>query len=346
MMAAALTSDARLLVTGGSGFMGTNVVEFYRSHGVPLLNVDHSQPRNNAHRSLWTPCDVLDRPNLETIVRSFAPSHVLHLAARTDLRSRKLDDYEGNIAGTANVIHAVNSIPSVSRIVFASSRMVCRIGYVPQGQDDYCPSTAYGASKVECERLIRRSSINAPWTIVRPTSIWGPWFDVPYKDFFSSVARGRYVHPRGHAVQKSFGFVGNSVYQLDRLLVAPAEAVDRQTMYLADYVPLDVRRWAGQIQAAFSAPEVREAPYAALRVAATVGDVFEKLGWRNAPLTRFRLDNLVTNMIYDLAPLQTVAPNLPFSLEAGVAETVAWLQRESSVAPRTGTTNPEAQVEQ
>ncbi len=43
----------------------------------------------------------------------------------------------------------------VERAVIASSRLVCRIGYQPGFDEDYCPTTAYGASKVETECLVR-----------------------------------------------------------------------------------------------------------------------------------------------------------------------------------------------
>ena len=42
------------------------------------------------------------------------------------------------------------------------------------------------------------------------------------------------------------------------------------------------------------------------------------------PLTRFRLDNLITNMYFDTDPLRSYSESLPFSLEDGVEETLKW----------------------
>ena len=96
-------------------------------------------------------------------------------------------------------------------MVFASSALVCRAGYRPTGETDYCPTTPYGESKVEMEILVRESTlIPCPWAMVRPTSIWGPRFGVPYKNFFSTVASGYYFHPGRHDVRRSFGYVGNA----------------------------------------------------------------------------------------------------------------------------------------
>jgi len=69
--------------------------------------------------------------------------------------------------------------------------------------------------------------VDLPWVLVRPTSIWGPWFDVPYRNFFLSVARRRYVHPAGKRIHKSFGFVGNITWHLHRLMIAPRPQVAR-----------------------------------------------------------------------------------------------------------------------
>ena len=112
-----------------------------------------------------------------------------------------------------NIIEAINKINTVKFIIFASSMLVCRLGYQPNNSNDYCPDTVYGESKVIGERIVRESSLTVPWTIVRPTSIWGPWFDIPYRSFFDTVHKGLYFHPSGLRVKRSYGFVLNVIYQ-------------------------------------------------------------------------------------------------------------------------------------
>jgi len=180
----------------------------------------------------------------------------------------------------------------VDRVVIASSRLLCRIGYQPKSDDDYCATTAYGASKIETERLVR-GTVDLPWVLVRPTSIWGPWFDVPYRDFFVSVARRRYVHPAGKRIHKSFGFVGNTAWHLHRLMTAPSAQVLGRTFYLADDPPIEVRDFADRISAALGTRRARNAPLPVLKALARAGDLLERTG-RRAPLTSFRLANLLT----------------------------------------------------
>lgn len=324
----------RILVTGGSGFIGTNLVEFFSSRGDEVLNLDSAAPRNSAHHALWQSGDLLDGVGLRSLVRNFAPEVLFHMGARTDLDGRSVDDYAANTIGVENLIAAVANLTSLRRLVFASSRLVCRIGYTPKDEFDYCPTTPYGESKVIGEKLVRDafSHLPCPALIVRPTSIWGPWFDVPYKTFFLSIARGRYVHPGAGKIFKSFGFVGNTVYELERLMEAPANAVAGKTFYLADYPPIEVAMMANSIQCALGVAPIKTIGVGVLRPAAWVGDGLKVLGWRNPPLTSFRLNNLLTPMVYDLEPLRTIVGALPYSMEEGVRETVDWLRAQGELA--------------
>ncbi len=321
----------RILVTGGSGFIGTNLIERYRRDADAVLSVDPHPPQNPDHRPFWRHIDPLDAGSMRALFTSFEPSHVLHFGARTDLGGKRLLDYDHNVRGVIAVIEAVRATPSVSRVIFASSRMVCGIDHRPTGPADYSPPNPYGESKMVGELLVREAGLECDWTIIRPTSIWGPWFDVPYKTFFLSVARGRYVNVRGQTVDKSFGFVGNSIYEIDRLLAAAPERVAGRTFYLADYPPINVGDMAEEIRRRLGAPRLRSVPRPLLEPAAKAGDVLRRFGWSNPPLTSFRLQNLVTEMVFDLTPLREIAGELPYTMTEGIDLTVEWLQARGEV---------------
>lgn len=323
---AAGLDGAHVLVTGGSGFIGTNLISVYRRAGVRVTNADVAAPRDPSHRTVWLPTDITRLAELRHALSAARPTHVFHLAARTDLDGKDVDDYPANVAGVANLLSVIGDIQSVTRVVVASSRMVCRIAYVPRSDEDYCPTTAYGSSKVETERLVRAAGA-LPWVIVRPTSIWGPWFDAPYRDFFLSIARGYYVHPARRRIPKSFGFVGNTVWQLHRLMTAPDANVLRRTFYAADDPPIDVGDFAERISGAMGRRPSLRVPIPILRVAARAGDAVERSGIR-APLTSFRLDNLLTPMVHDIGPLMRLTGPLPHDEADGVAATVAWMREE------------------
>jgi nucleoside-diphosphate-sugar epimerase len=319
---------SRIVVTGGSGFIGTNLVDSLVRAGHEVINLDVKAPPKPELAPHWRAVDILDADRLKQAMCRARPDAIVHLAARTDLNGATVADYRANTEGVQNVIDAA-AAASAGRVLFASSRLVCRIGYQPKSPLDFQPTTPYGESKVVGEQLVRAIRGQPfEWTIVRPTSIWGPWFHVPYRNFFDAIRQGRYVHPKGVRVRKSFGYVGNSVYQLEQLLAAPAEAVQGGMFYLADYEPIEVLSWGRKVRQAFGAAPIREVPMAALRALAEVGDVMSKLGWRSVPLTSFRLDNLVTEMLHDTSNLRVVCGDLPFDVDSGVDCTVGWMKAE------------------
>lgn len=311
-------------MTGGSGFIGSNFVPEI-SKIADVRNLDMEPPRDRAGLPHWQEGSVLDLEFLRRQFAEFRPTHVLHLAARTDLTGGSIGDYPANTTGVENVIRAIKETPSVVHTVYTSSRLVFAIDHVPTHDYDYQPSTAYGESKVAGEEIVRRTASDASsWTIVRPTSIWGPWFDVPYRDFFDMVARGRYVSIRGKDPLKSFGYVGNAVYELVQILRTDPTRIDGQVLWLSDYEPIRLSDWANMVASALGRPAPRIAPWSLVRAAAAAGDVLSLLGANRVPLTSFRLKNLVADMVYDARPTEEVVGDVPYSLREGVETTVEW----------------------
>lgn len=316
----------RVLVTGGSGFIGTNLVEHFHARGDDVINIDIARPRNPNHDAHWRHVDIMDMRALKTATESFSPHVVFHMAARTDLAGNDIEDYSANVEGVRNVIEALSALPELQRTIFASSMLVCKLGYRPHDDHDYNPSTVYGASKVAGERLVRLLGGRLPWTLVRPTSLWGPWFDIPYRKFFDAVRSGWYMHPKGVVVRRSYGFVLNSMIQLETLAFADIPLVHGKTFYLADYQPVELRAWAESIREAFDARRINESPIWLLRAAATAGDALSIMGMKNPPLTSFRLANLTTEAVMDTAPLEIVCRSVPYGIREGVSITADWMK--------------------
>ena len=318
----------RILVTGGSGFIGTNIIEFYKND-YEVLNIDIVAPRNINQISYWKEIDILDKSSLKKIFISFKPDFVIHMAARTDLEGRNLKDYNANIKGVENIICATNNTSSIKKIIFASSRLVCEIGYEPKDEFDYKPSTIYGESKIIGEKIVRASKIeNATWIIVRPTSLWGPWFGAPYKNFFDIIQRKLYFHPKGDKIHKKFGFVLNCVYILNALL--KDDTLNKKTVYLSDFKELEVKIWADMISNCFHNTKVKQIPYFVLKTFSVLGDMSKYLGVKNPPLTTFRLNNLITQMSYNTLDVQNIVKELPFTLEQGTNITYEWLIKKNA----------------
>ncbi len=322
----------RILITGGSGFIGANVVESLLRRGCEVLSTDIKSPMNPDHSGVFRKVDILDADSLSAAIREFQPEKIVHLAARTDLDGADLEAYRANTDGVQNLIAALAVAESVRRCVFVSTKLVCRNDYAPTSFDDYCPDTMYGRSKVVGEKLVKESSLNCRWCLARPTGIWGPWFGVPYRGFFQMVARGRYLHPGGTDAPKSFGYVGNVVYQIEKLLAAEGPQIDRQTFYLADYSPIILRQWADMISMQTRSRPVRKLPGGLMRLAGKCGDVLKACGMKNPPVTSFRLRNMRADTSrIPLDNIQALTGPLPFSVEQGVEETITWLRSQNLI---------------
>src|SRR5216683_1599867 len=96
-------SERRLLITGGSGFIGANLIsEIDRRGGYEVLNLDLA-PLKFASKSVRDRhCDLVDRQAMEQSFAEFQPTHVVNLAGRTDMFGARLDDYAANHIGTRN----------------------------------------------------------------------------------------------------------------------------------------------------------------------------------------------------------------------------------------------------
>lgn len=300
---------------------------FYLSKGVEICNFSITGPKNPEHERYWRQVNLLDRERLRKEILAFSPTHIAHLAARTGFDETKdISHYALNFKGVANLIDVTKDLPNLKRVIFTSSMLVCKIGYYPKDENDYCPTTLYGKSKVVGEKVVRDAKdIPFSWVIVRPIGIWGPWFGTPYKEFFLTIANGLYVHPREFCVNQSLGFVGNTVYQVHKLMEAPVEKVHGKTFYLADYPPTNLQTWADVIQKTTKARKIRTVPVWVLKTAALLGDLAKSVGWKHPPLTSFRLNNMLTSFEFSLDPILT--DELPYTLEEAVQITVDWLYK-------------------
>lgn len=314
----------RIIITGASGFIGTNLLQFYLGKGFDLVNIDNTPPKIKELSNSWKGIDILDYNSLKSAILSFKPNFVIHLAARTDLNGKNIDDYDTNTIGTQNLINILNQTPSVKKVIFASSMLVCKPGYIPNNQLDYAPSTMYGESKVLMEKSIQASSHNYAWAIVRPTSIWGPWFSEPYRNFFDLVIKKKYFHIGKKSCTKTYGYVENLIYQLDAIINSPAAKIQGNYYYLGDYEPTNIKIWANEIAEELGT-SIITIPFTLIKLAAIGGDILKSLNVQ-FPMTSFRLKNMTTNNVVDLSNIKEIAPFLPCSRIDGIKKTLNWLK--------------------
>jgi len=313
----------KVLVTGGSGFIGTNLIESLLSNNCKILNIDNSAPKKKEHESFWEKIDMINYEDFVEAILRFKPDYIVHLAARTDLDGHSLKDYAVNIIGIENLMKNIHKFSNLRKIIITSSMLVCRAGYYPKNQFDYTPTTFYGESKVETERIVWANKPDCDWAIIRPTSIWGPWFGVPYRNFFDMVLSRRYFHVGNKGCTKTYGYIGNAVYQIEQILFNDTFDEGKKIFYIGDEPPANIEEWADEI-AVESGYNIKRIPYGFMKLAACFGDSLKLLGIK-FPMTSFRLKNMTTNNIIDLSETYKIAPYPPYSRQEGIKETLEWL---------------------
>ena len=155
----------RSVVTGGAGFIGSNLVDALLERGdeVTVLDDLSTGRRENLEGALrgnaeLVEVDVSDPAAVKAAIEDSRPERVFHLAAQMDVRRSVADpvfDLRVNVAGTVNLLEAARSV-EVGRFLFASTGgAIYGEGAgrdLPLGEDAECrPDAPYGQSKLAAE---------------------------------------------------------------------------------------------------------------------------------------------------------------------------------------------------
>jgi nucleoside-diphosphate-sugar epimerase len=185
------------VVTGGSGFIGQNLVHRLLTEGHEVRCLVRPTG-GNAPKGAKRYVVRFDEPR--TLLNSDAldGAHVVfHLAGAT--KAVRAEDFvAANVVPTRHLLGAITARRLYPKFVFISSQAAA--GPAPArdreiDEDDVPrPVEAYGRSKLEAERVVKTFSDRLPATIVRPCSVFGP-HDRDFLTLFRLARRGILLYP-------------------------------------------------------------------------------------------------------------------------------------------------------
>lgn len=190
----------KILVTGGAGFIGTNLVRHLLAEGIQVVNLDKltyagSNPPlgelARPDRYCLEVADIADRAAVSAILERHAPDAVMHLAAETHV-DRSIDGPDEfirtNLVGTFELLEAVRGywerLPAGRRASFrfhhvSTDEVFGSLG--PEGffteTTAYAPNSPYSASKAGADHLVRawHHTYGLPVVTTNCSNNYGPW---------------------------------------------------------------------------------------------------------------------------------------------------------------------------
>lgn len=178
----------KILVTGGAGFIGSNIVDelIERKHKVVIVdNLATGNIKNINRKAKFYKVSVCDKKKIDDIFKKEKIDIVIHHAAQLDVRKSVEDpcfDADVNIKGALNILEACKNT-KVKKIIFASSggTIYGECGTKAPDENSFAnPLSPYGVAKLSVEHYIKAYSAlyGLKYTILRYANVYGPRQDV------------------------------------------------------------------------------------------------------------------------------------------------------------------------
>lgn len=187
----------KVLITGGSGFLGSHLADRLLAEGNEVLSIDNyetGRPENLADHSKLTKVEgtIADRDLVRSTFKDFGPEVVAHAAASYKDPDAWWQDIEVNAIGTANVVSASKE-HDVGRFIYFQTGLSygIRPAKVPVPLDHPQPGeSSYAITKTAGEHYVDMSGLD--YVTFRLANIYGPRLQAgPMATFYKRLSEGK-----------------------------------------------------------------------------------------------------------------------------------------------------------
>ena len=199
----------KITLIGGSGFVGTNLSNYFYTHEIPFEIIDLKTSNQFPEY-----CKIGDVRAIETLRDSITGDIIIDLAAvhRDDVADKD-EYYNTNVVGAKNIATVCNE-KNISKIIFLSS--VAVYGFAPIGTNEngkINPFNEYGKTKFQAEEEYRKLYFGKSNSliIIRPTVIFGDGNRGNVYNLLNQIAFGRFIMIGSGKNKKSMAYIHNLV---------------------------------------------------------------------------------------------------------------------------------------
>lgn len=316
---------AKILVTGGSGFIGRAVCRLLIRSGADVLNYDRRPWPGPDIGPLTIIGDIENRSEVTGAYKRHDPTIVIHLAAFASVTAKSRKDFSSIWNGTRVIADAFSAANHPARMLNVSTQLVIGPGPQPKDLRSYAPYTPYGDAKAEAEIYLDNQSY--PFEVIhfRPANIWGPHHPSYAASIMRYLERGWYLHPiLPKPVLRTYGFVENCAAQI--ISAAFSNNLQGRTILYGGDEVLDSFDFLNAMSLKLRNAPVRTFPILPLRFVASTGSFIHKLSLP-FPLDRERLRRMSTSYAVPLSPMKSVMIFPPLSFDDGLSQTISWYKK-------------------
>lgn len=185
----------RILITGGAGCLGSNLIEHWLPQGHEILVIDNFATGKREvvpalPKLTLIEGSIVDRNLLDRAFAEFKPTHVVHSAASYKDPANWREDIATNVEGTTNVVEAARAAGIKRVLNFQTVLCYGRPESTPIAiEHPLRPFTSYGISKVAGEQYLAMSGL--PFVSLRLANVTGPRLAIgPIPTFYKRLKAG------------------------------------------------------------------------------------------------------------------------------------------------------------
>jgi len=312
--------NMNILITGGSGFIGTRLIDELLKHNHKITIYDKNISKK--YPKLTVKGDVRDVEALTNACQNI--DLIYNLAAEHADNVTPLSLYKDvNVDGAKNVVKAAKA-NGIKKIIFTSSVAIYPLDAGESHEElEPAPFNEYGRTKLAAEKVFlqwQAEDKENSLFMVRPAAVFGETNRGNIYNLLKQIHSGKFLNIGKGNNRKSIGYVGNIAAFLTTLadktttvdIYNYADKPDMTSREMADYIQKELGR----------DKKIATVPYFVGLMGGYAFDILSKLTGKKYPISSIRIKKFTADTSIDTTKLENSGFVRPFTLQEGFSKTI------------------------